>query len=216
MKNFQLQSQESCDLLCKEHVECCDLNAKCICNITTGTHSCVCNTGFSGSGFKGDCNVFSCPETQTQVFNKTSKRMECECKKGYIKVNDECEVVKCPKLLPPNNGFFSSECSNVYNAACGVICKPGHQLKGNSIRICKENATWDGLETKCLVKKCPKLMAPQNGNINCTTNTFTFETVCHFDCDHGFQIQGSRKRSCLAIALWDGLPVVCKAVIPVA
>jgi hypothetical protein len=59
-------------------------------------------------------------------------------------------VVTCPKLEVPLNGFFSSDCTNVYNAACGIICKPGYQLRGTSIRICKENATWDGVETKCI------------------------------------------------------------------
>jgi hypothetical protein len=36
-------------------------------------------------------SAFSCPETQYQVFNKNLNRMECECKKGYIKVNGKCE-----------------------------------------------------------------------------------------------------------------------------
>ncbi len=55
-KSFQLQSQESCNLLCKEHAECCDVNAKCVCNASTGTYSCVCQTGYYGNGLKGDCN----------------------------------------------------------------------------------------------------------------------------------------------------------------
>jgi hypothetical protein len=59
-------------------------------------------------------------------------------------------------------------------------------------------------------------MAPLNGSIDCTSNDFMFETICHFDCDNGYQLQGSRKRSCLAIAKWDGLPVSCKAIVPFA
>ncbi|XP_023234729.1 sushi, von Willebrand factor type A, EGF and pentraxin domain-containing protein 1-like [Centruroides sculpturatus] len=63
-----------------------------------------------------------------------------------------------------------------------------------------------------LVKACPPLNKPRHGSISCTTENFVFETECHFSCDPGYTLVGSKERTCLAIALWDGLPALCRSI----
>lgn len=61
----------------------------------------------------------------------------CVCKSGFIAQEDNrCEVIKCPKLEPPENGYFvkhPTTCGHVLNAACGARCKSGYQFSGSSM-----------------------------------------------------------------------------------
>ena len=75
-----------------------------------------------------------------------------------VNKNDDvlCYVLAmtCPKLRVPENGYFVKEndCHNVVNAACGIRCKIGFHLAGDSIRLCSKNGSWTGEETQCLCK----------------------------------------------------------------
>ena len=61
--------------------------------------------------------------------------------------------IQCPYLRPPEHGYFiRNVCNNVVNAACGIMCEPGFTLKGSSIRLCTENGTWTGGDSKCVSK----------------------------------------------------------------
>ena len=60
------------------------------------------------------------------------------------------------------------------------------------------------------MKTCPALPAPKNGHMVCTTDDFRYPTVCRFTCQAGYQLLGSRKRSCLAIAFWTGIAARCR------
>lgn len=60
------------------------------------------------------------------------------------------------------------------------------------------------------MKTCPALPSPKNGHMVCTTDDFSYPTVCRFTCQAGYQLLGSRKRSCLAIALWTGIATRCR------
>lgn len=80
----------------------------------------------------------------------------CVCKSGFKSdERNRCEILKCPELQPPANGYFvkhSLACDRVLNTACGARCKSGYQLLGSSIRLCLENGTWSGVEAKCVCK----------------------------------------------------------------
>lgn len=60
-------------------------------------------------------------------------------------------VITCPKLKVPENGYLvkANACSNVVNAACGIRCRIGFQLTGDSIRLCEKDGTWSGNEPQC-------------------------------------------------------------------
>ena len=58
-------------------------------------------------------------------------------------------------------------------------------------------------------KECPTLSTPRNGTISCMpSGTQTTGAVCEFDCDGGFERQGSRNRVCLGDS-WTGSKTVC-------
>ena len=51
-------------------------------------------------------------------------------------------------------------------------------------------------------------MDPPNGRMTCS-GLVTNET-CSFMCDDGYEILGSKIRTCLNSSKWDGQPTVCK------
>lgn len=59
-------------------------------------------------------------------------------------------------------------------------------------------------------RKCQELSAPNHGWMKCTTKSYQFETECEFGCNEGFVLVGSKRRNCLAVAHWDGLPATCR------
>lgn len=101
-----------------------------------------------------------CPDVNHIIMNMPATNSSfCVCKAGFTpNEKNRCEILQCPLLQPPENGYFVKHpngCSNVLNAACGARCKSGYQLTGSSIRLCQEDGMWSGNEAKCV---CTKLL----------------------------------------------------------
>lgn len=120
----------------------------------------------SGSYSDGLNLCMPCPDVN-HVTNAPALGPEsCICKDGFqMTENNQCEVIKCPKLSLPNHAYFvkRKECGNVLYSACGVRCEVGYTLSGSSIRLCQANATWSGEEPSC-----------QGININIISNVSLF------------------------------------------
>ncbi|XP_053975953.1 sushi, von Willebrand factor type A, EGF and pentraxin domain-containing protein 1-like [Hylaeus volcanicus] len=243
---------DNCDLLCKNVSEveieegCCDNFATCACGITTGHYACICPTGYFGSGFKGSCHscpngtyaseeisgdststCISCPDANHVTIKVPATSVEhCVCASGFTTDGTKCEVITCPKLKIPENGYLvkAGACSNVVHAACGIRCRIGFYLTGDSIRLCGKDGSWSGNEPKCLLKTCPALRVPTHGRMRCqneedqhlsVTENFTaypIDARCQFRCNNGYQLRGSKIRNCLPLSQWDGLKATCKAI----
>lgn len=229
------QSAKKCSTLCHEDGYCCHDNATCTCGTHTGKYECLCKPGFYGNGLgpdgckpcpsgtyknhtgSGGVSVCTpCPDENQETLPGATLVHECRCKRGFRNFNsssEECTVFRCPELTEPQNGYFvNNQCNNVFNAACGLRCRPGYELRGSGLRICLEDGSWSGQDTECVLKTCPALPSPKNGHKVCTTDDFRYPTVCRFTCNGGFQLLGSRKRSCLAIAFWTGIAARCREI----
>ncbi|KAG7203366.1 hypothetical protein KM043_013441 [Ampulex compressa] len=243
---------EDCHILCikanktNNAEECCDDLATCACGVATGHYSCICPTGYYGSGFKGFCQpcpngtyasgelsgdstaiCTSCPDVNHVTIKVPATSVQhCVCATGFITDGNKCEVITCPKLKVPENGYLvkASACSNVVHAACGIRCKIGFYLTGDSIRLCGKDGSWSGNEPKCLLKTCAALRAPTHGRMRCyhdedyqhkikeDSTTYPIDTRCQFRCEPGYQLRGSKVRNCLPLPQWDGLKAACKAI----
>ena len=141
----------------------------------------------------------------------------------------------CPALLPPAHGYFlRNECKNVFNAACGVRCHSGYQVDPSLTHV-KLHSSCPALASGCVsppvhgVGSRPsarlKLAAPCSRPPTATspapptTMKLTppaslgrppFHTKSISRCNFGYRLLGSRKRLCLPISLWGGLPAYCK------
>ncbi|XP_076231899.1 sushi, von Willebrand factor type A, EGF and pentraxin domain-containing protein 1 isoform X3 [Calliopsis andreniformis] len=250
-KYISVTFPDNCNLLCRNISEagneqsCCDNFATCACGIATGHYACICPTGYFGSGFKGSCQpcpngtyasaeisgdststCISCPDVNHVTIKVPATSVEhCVCASGFTTDGKRCEVITCPKLRIPENGYLvkASACSNVVHAACGVRCRIGFYLTGDSIRLCGKDGNWSGNEPKCLLKTCPALVSPTHGRMRCqneedqhlitdNSTAYPIDTRCQFRCDTGYQLRGSKIRYCLPLSQWDGLTATCKAI----
>ena len=54
---------------------------------------------------------------------------------------------------------------------------------------------------------CGHLSAPKNGSLS--GDLTVFPNIVSFDCDPGFVLASSSKRSCQANGNWSGSPTIC-------
>ncbi|KAH8035243.1 hypothetical protein HPB51_004484 [Rhipicephalus microplus] len=230
---YQLVNATECAGLCPEGHHCCDHEELCTCGISSGQYACLCPKGYYGSGLREECHpcpqgtyqpveasgdesiCIPCPHAHQNSLPGSTSVAQCHCKRGYSTEGGTCKgtMVRCDPLSPPDNGYMvNADCEVVFNAACGFRCNPGYRLIGNSIRVCQHDGNWSGSDPVCEKKKCSPLESPLHGSMSCSSDSFDFDTTCEFECQRGYALIGSRKRTCLSIALWDGLPVLCRPV----
>ena len=63
-----------------------------------------------------------------------------------------------------------------------------------------------------LIVPCPLLTDPNNGMINCSLGdhgVLSYEDICSFTCNSGYELTGSSERTCQSDGSWSGSPVSC-------
>ncbi|XP_055055760.2 sushi, von Willebrand factor type A, EGF and pentraxin domain-containing protein 1 isoform X1 [Misgurnus anguillicaudatus] len=217
------EDQSQCSLLCEEGKDCCDIMASCKCGTHTGQYDCVCEKGYYGKGLRHECTAcpsgtfkpeavsggmgtcLPCPDLHHTSRPGSTDVSDCVCTQGYRPHNNTCQVVVCPVLTPPENGFFiQNVCNNQFNSACGVRCLPGFDLHGDKIRLCQPDGTWSGIEPSCRVRSCPALSPPHHGEMNCSEPGAPYRPECSVRCEQGYRLQGRAKLTCLASSNWSG------------
>ncbi|XP_029470754.1 sushi, von Willebrand factor type A, EGF and pentraxin domain-containing protein 1 [Rhinatrema bivittatum] len=212
-----------CSYLCEAGTDCCDVMASCKCGTHTGQFECICEKGYYGKGLQHECTAcpsgtykpegspggvstcIRCPDENHTSPPGSDSIEDCVCKAGHRTLGAACEVVHCPELQAPENGYFiQNTCNNHFDAACGIRCKTGFDLVGSSIRLCQPNGLWSGSEASCRVRTCPKLHAPEHGYVNCSTSNASYKTECYVTCHEGYQLEGSSKLTCQGNSQWDG------------
>ncbi|XP_069622657.1 sushi, von Willebrand factor type A, EGF and pentraxin domain-containing protein 1 [Ranitomeya imitator] len=217
-----------CSYLCDGAKDCCDVMASCKCGTHTGQYECICEKGYYGKGLQYECTAcpsgtyktegkpggvstcISCPDPNHTSPPGSTSVEDCACKEGYEVDGKICKVVRCPELLPPENGYFIQNiCNNHFDAACGIRCKAGYELVGSNIRLCQPNGLWSGSEATCRVRTCPKLHPVENGKISCSSSDTSYGTVCSVTCNDGYRLQGHSKLACQENSYWDAKEPIC-------
>ncbi|XP_070563038.1 LOW QUALITY PROTEIN: sushi, von Willebrand factor type A, EGF and pentraxin domain-containing protein 1-like [Ptychodera flava] len=223
-----------CSSLCAAGKNCCDSIARCVCGIHTGQYQCMCPAGYYGNGLKDGCQPCSpgtykptasiggittclkCPDGNHISPNASTSLHQCVCKDGFSTIGSDtrCREISCPRLSPPPHGYFVGDsCSNMYNSACGLVCQAGYELMGgDSVRRCEKDGTWSGDAPYCRIKLCQPLSKPVFGRLRCDRRDYAYGTTCTATCNSGYQLVGTRRRECLAIKEWSGLPASCRAI----
>ena len=60
---------------------------------------------------------------------------------------------------------------------------------------------------------CSILNSPVNGVINCSLGddgVFSYEDICSFTCNTGYELTGSDTRTCQSNGNWSGSDVMCR------
>ncbi|XP_067257599.1 sushi, von Willebrand factor type A, EGF and pentraxin domain-containing protein 1 isoform X2 [Chanodichthys erythropterus] len=217
------EDPSQCSSLCEERKNCCDIMASCKCGTHTGQYDCVCERGYYGKGLQHECaacpsgtykpesvsggvsTCLPCPDPHHTSRPGSTDISDCVCMEGFRPLNNTCQVVVCPVLSPPENGFFiQNVCNNQFNSACGVRCLTGFDLQGDGIRLCQPDGTWSGVQPSCRVRSCPDLSPPHHGVLNCSERTAPYRLECSVRCEQGYRLQGRGRLTCLANSQWSG------------
>ncbi|XP_040039010.2 sushi, von Willebrand factor type A, EGF and pentraxin domain-containing protein 1 isoform X1 [Gasterosteus aculeatus] len=222
------EDRSRCSSLCEAGSDCCDPMASCKCGTHTGQYDCICEKGYYGKGLQHECTAcppatykpegtpgglstcLLCPDSQHTSQPGSTSLSDCVCKEGYRPIGMTCQVVYCPALSPPENGFFiQNVCNNHFDAACGVRCQPDFELQGTGIRLCQADGIWSGTPASCRVRSCPPLARPPHGFLRCSDGGPSHRAECQVGCERGYRLEGDARLTCQADSQWSGSQPRC-------
>ncbi|NXK55466.1 LYAM3 protein, partial [Chauna torquata] len=163
--------------------------------------------------YQASCQPFLCGQHGECV--EVIQTYRCECHPGFE--GDKCEkAVRCPTLDP--NGARMN-CSHPfgdfsYNSTCSFGCPEGFERRGVGALRCLASRQWSAETPTCAAVTCPKLAAPESGQVDCSHphGAFAFNSTCAFSCQEGFEPMGQERLRCMAGGAWSGPPPSCKAI----
>ncbi|XP_074164413.1 E-selectin isoform X2 [Sminthopsis crassicaudata] len=147
-----------------------------------------------------------------------SPQLECTAQGQWTQQFPTCEAIQCKVPSRPERGYMDclSSLSGSFQSgsSCEFSCEEGFMLKGPKRLQCDLTGQWDKEEPMCEVMKCDAVRQPQNGFMKCahsSTGDFTFQSVCSFSCEEGFELQGSPQLECSAQGQWTQQMPTCIA-----
>ncbi|KAF7241363.1 P-selectin [Varanus komodoensis] len=177
---------------------------------TRGTMDCV--TPMGNFAYNATCD-FAC-EPGFQL--NGSKTLRCDAVGQWTSQVPSCDAVPCPSLEAPPHG--GSACTHPlgefrYRSSCTFHCTEGFLLLGGEEAQCTASGEWTAPVPVCQAISCPKLSAPENGELNCLHpyGDFAYSSRCNFSCHAGFLRVGTEQLQCLAEGRWTEKPPFCKA-----
>jgi len=126
-------------------------------------------------------------------------------------------VALCPTLTDPDNGIINCSLGDdgvpSYEDTCSLTCNTstGYELTGNLRRTCQSDGSWSGSPVFCTAITCADLPIPFNGSVNCSSNNqpLQYLDTCTFQCNDGYELEGSEMRQCEANGEWSGSSTHC-------
>jgi len=201
-----------------------------------------CGADHHWSGQKVMCSIVTCPILNSPLngnkrcSDSTNYQSQCifTCNLGFDVVGAGVRtcletgkwtgsIVTCKKIICgeiPKITHGRVECTKLatFNSECSYFCEEGYELSGSLVRKCQVDSRWSEPITTCTKVQCSSLIAPINGEINCSEDNF-FNSNCEINCNIGYELQGSPLRKCTEMKIWTGSPsvcvlVTCKALLP--
>ena len=125
-----------------------------------------------------------------------------------------------------------------YEDTCSFRCDIGYELHDSNNRTCQSDGNWSGADATCrrgtylilttqlaivfrvlvnnklfVIVSCSSLTNPNNGMINCSLGDDgipSYEDICGFTCNIGYEPIGSSKRTCQSDGSWTGTDAMCR------
>ncbi|XP_035380458.1 P-selectin isoform X2 [Electrophorus electricus] len=129
-----------------------------------------------------------------------------------------CKAVQCAPLSTASGGWRMN-CShplntNSYNSTCMFSCEEGFELIGSHTTQCNHTGQWTHRTPTCTARKCPLLLSPEQGLLNCSHrhSVFSYGSRCTVACDRGYGLTGESQLDCTAAGSWSQEMPSCDAV----
>lgn len=117
-----------------------------------------------------------------------------------------CISIQCDLPVAPENGFLHVT-ETTMGSAVQYSCRPGHTLVGPDIRLCLQSKEWSGAAPRCEAIECNKPNPVTHGSVK--GNNYTYLSMVYYECDPGYVLNGTERRTCQEDKNWDGSEPVC-------
>ncbi|XP_039256087.2 P-selectin-like [Styela clava] len=153
----------------------------------------TCNTGYFMTGFGTTaCQLDGTWTTEAP----TCSRVFCEERPNAIQ-----------------DGKISCSDENFYESTCSYSCNQGFFMRGAATISCLSDFTWSAAEPTCEPITCnPRPRSPNRGNVVCSDDNL-YASVCAFDCDEGYYMDGPETTTCQEDFSWTDKTPECKRII---
>ncbi|XP_019617776.1 PREDICTED: sperm receptor for egg jelly-like [Branchiostoma belcheri] len=191
-----------------------------------GSENRTCQSDQSWSGVQPNCSRKACPElplpnngnrTEGHLYGDTvtfscnkgyepigSENRTCQSDQSWSGVQPNCSRKACPELPLPNNGNRTE--GYLYGDTVTFSCDDGYELIGSENRTCKADQSWSGVQTNCSRKACTELPLLNHGK---RTEGYLYGDTVTFSCNDGYELIGSKNRTCQADQSWSGVQPNC-------
>ncbi|WAQ97902.1 CSMD3-like protein [Mya arenaria] len=138
-----------------------------------------------------DCATYSCNDGYEVV---GERRVCCQENATWTSMDTVCIIKDCGPLYNPDDGrvIYSN---TTYGSQATFECDVGYEGVGASQIVCLSNASWSESSPFCRIKDCYSPSVLTNGSAS-FTNT-TYQSVCVYSCDTGFDLIGDNISICL-------------------
>ena len=200
-----------------------------------GSSSVMCGDDGNWNASTPSCNLVNCGEpiildNYTNVLSNSysyQSIIEFECIPGYeldgnksavCLANGEwnvtspsCEPVNCNNPGFPVNGSIANgpALSFTYNTIVEYECDKGYTMVGWPIIVCNANKNWNGTVPICEIVNCDIPDVPLNGKHLSNDEDFVYQSIVHFECDNGYQLEGNYSIVCTAMGSWSSFIPSC-------
>ncbi|XP_052795625.1 sushi, von Willebrand factor type A, EGF and pentraxin domain-containing protein 1-like [Mya arenaria] len=150
-----------------------------------------------------DCATYSCNDGYEVV---GERRVCCQENATWTSMDTVCIIKDCGPLYNPDDGrvIYSN---TTYGSQATFECDVGYEGVGASQIVCLSNASWSESSPFCRIKDCYSPSVPTNGSAS-FTNT-TYQSVCVYSCDTGFDLIGDNISICLQDGNWSSPYTYC-------
>ena len=163
----------------------------------------------SGENFTYQSNVtYSCDSGYELIGNTT---ITCGAYALWNPPIPTCQLVDCGDPGIPKNGERTGD-NFTYESIVSYSCDSGYELIGDTTIICKEDNLWNTSIPTCDPVKCGDPGTPNNADA--FGDVYTYNSEVTFNCNTGYELEGSATISCQANGFWNDaipqcLPVSC-------
>ncbi|XP_067041101.1 sushi, von Willebrand factor type A, EGF and pentraxin domain-containing protein 1-like [Acropora muricata] len=173
--------------------------------VNCGTPLPVTNGIITGTNYAYNSTItYSCVAANFKLSG--SQVRTCQADGTWSGVQPVCLENSCGNPGTPDNGQKIGVNYKYYDVV-NFTCSTGYQLIGSASRKCQTNGDWDGTQPICRIISCGDPGSPINGEI--LGSEFTYGKTVIYDCNPGYQLKGTRSRTCQLDGSWSGLVATC-------
>lgn len=124
-----------------------------------------------------------------------------------------CIQIRCRKprrLVMRNGNVTTSDPEYLYGATLAFECNEGYELRGSDTMTCLRFGWSPRKPPYCAIKSCPDPGRPENGDRYYQDRYFRVGSTVRFSCQSGFQLSGSKERTCMENKEWNGTLTTCQ------